>query len=630
MSTDASSSARSLSNSGDDVGISGGGSRSRPSRANDGCTASTVPPRAGGIRKLRARLARSESLEDSCPFLLSKDFARRPARRRVWRDGGTRKMSSFRPRSRRSPRISRWPSVWPPSSPSSADRPVPIPSSNSSRCYHLFRGESAPRSAFRRSDPPPSLSATRASFVGIGAALVVQAVLIRLALAEAAAKAADEFPGAVEIGTGTAGEDPLVAEKGEWDATGPNQQHHRGWLVLVWGANAPTPPEKPERGGAPSPRSPTASSNSRETEPPIPRRRVHRPGPSADVRLCSPLYSPGFKHPEGADSGTEDGVPGDRPGGGRPIGAGKEKRWWKRLPIVLSHPGARCQGSQGGVVLRAQRRRERGVGGGAVAGCLALAGHDGRGGALRGEGGVAALAGSRGSEAAAAERGRERRRRRRRGDRHCGGDGPSEDGDEAQRTLIDHLRACVAVKNSHEVSKTIDDEAFAAFDRASGNGPSDGRAGGRARGVRFRARGWLELGRRRRRRAQRRVHAHHLRHAALPGEDRGGAPGTPSSARASRISQSLSARFPSPGFTSGRTSRRFGRAAAAWRPPPTHRPRRRGTGHAGEPRALRRGGLEMDFAGTAEVVLRTNIDLNVYARDDARKGTNGRLRRRRR
>ena len=174
--------------------------------------------------------------------------------------------------------------------------------------------------------------------MGVGAALVVQAVLVRLALAEAAAKAADEFPGAVEIGTGTAVKS-LVAEKGEWDASGPNQQHHRGWLVLVWGANAPTPPEKPERGER-------AFATLANGKLQLARDRTSDPAGAidldgVDVRLCSPLYSPGFKHPEGADSGTEDGVPGDRPGGGRPIGAGKEKRWWKRLPIVLSHPERR-------------------------------------------------------------------------------------------------------------------------------------------------------------------------------------------------------------------------------------------------------------------------------------------------
>jgi|TARA_B100001142_G_scaffold8581_1_gene8412 hypothetical protein len=83
--------------------------------------------------------------------------------------------------------------------------------------------------------------------MGVGAALVLQAVLFRAALANHAAKAADEFPGAVTIDTNTAVRS-TQREKGEWDTSGPNQQHHRGWLVLVWGTNAPTPPEKPERG----------------------------------------------------------------------------------------------------------------------------------------------------------------------------------------------------------------------------------------------------------------------------------------------------------------------------------------------------------------------------------------------
>ena len=451
--------------------------------------------------------------------------------------------------------------------------------------------------------------------MGVGAALVVQAVLVRLALAEAAAKAADEFPGAVEIGTGTAVKS-LVAEKGEWDATGPNQQHHRGWLVLVWGANAPTPPEKPERGER-------AFATLANGKLQLARDRTSDPAGAidldgVDVRLCSPLYSPGFKHPEGADSGTEDGVPGDRPGGGRPIGAGKEKRWWKRLPIVLSHPEralhkghrvvwcyalsdaakeawavalwqdvSRSRAMMDAAVLSAARaasrlsQGSRGVGGGA-----------GAGGPGSGGGGDGA------------------------GDRRRDSDGPS-DGDEAQRTLIDHLRACVAVKNSHEVSKTIDDEAFAAFDQGSReNGPSDerGEPGGSGSGGSAREVGWSSGG---------------AAGAALNGvftriifdmqrspekiaEVRRdlsklceGIPDLPkfvgpiSVTRVhlgENVPQIRAARLPHAASTANALS------AAPWDG---------GTlANRGPCAAVE---LEMDFAGTAEVVLRTNIDLNVYA-----------------
>ena len=442
--------------------------------------------------------------------------------------------------------------------------------------------------------------------MGVGAALVVQAVLIRLALAEAAAKAADEFPGAVEIGTGTAVKS-LVAEKGEWDAAGPNQQHHRGWLVLVWGANAPTPPEKPERGER-------AFATLANGKLQLARDRTSDPAGAidldgVDVRLCSPLYSPGFKHPEGADSGTEDGVPGDRPGG-RPIGAGKEKRWWKRLPIVLSHPeralhkGHRvvwCYALSDAakeawaVALWQDVSRSRAMMDAAVLSAARAASR-----LSQGSRGIGAGAGGGGIGGDGA------------GDRHRDGDGRG-DGDEAQRTLIDHLRACVAVKNSREASKEIDDEAFAPFDRGSrGNGEDE--RGGPGPGGSAREVGWSSGG---------------AAAAALNGvftriifdmqrspekiaEVRRdlsklceGIPDLPkfigpiSVTRVhlgENVPQIRAARLPHAASTANASS------AAPWDG---------GTlANRGPCAAVE---LEMDFAGTAEVVLRTNIDLNVYA-----------------
>ena len=342
-----------------------------------------------------------------------------------------------------------------------------------------------------------------------------------------------------------------------------------------------------------------------------------------DVRLCSPLYSPGFKHPEGADSGTEDGVPGDRPGGGRPIGAGKEKRWWKRLPIVLSHPeralhkGHRvvwCYALSDAakeawaVALWQDVSRSRAMMDAAVLSAARAASRLSQGsrGGLGGGGGGAGGPGSGGGGGDGVA-----------GDRRRDGDGPS-DGDEAQRTLIDHLRACVAVKNSHEVSKTIDDEAFAAFDRGSSreDGPSDerGEPGGSGSGVRAREVGWSSGG---------------AAAAALNGvftriifdmqrspekiaEVRRdlsklceGIPDLPkfvgpiSVTRVhlgENVPQIRAARLPHAASTANASS------AAPWDG---------GTlANRGPCAAVE---LEMDFAGTAEVVLRTNIDLNVYA-----------------
>mmetsp|Transcript_3702 Transcript_3702/g.14950 ORF Transcript_3702/g.14950 Transcript_3702/m.14950 type:complete len:227 (+) Transcript_3702:322-1002(+) len=127
----------------------------------------------------------------------------------------------------------------------------------------------------------------------------------------------------------------------------------------------------------------------------------HRPGRRGRSTVLAAVL-PGVQTPRGCrlwDGGRRPRGPtqgtADRRGEGEALVEAPANR-------PLSPRARAAQGSQGGVVLRAQRRRERGVGGGAVAGCLALAGHDGRGGALRGEGGVAALAGVQG-----------RRRRRR-------------------------------------------------------------------------------------------------------------------------------------------------------------------------------------------------------------------------
>ena len=143
----------------------------------------------------------------------------------------------------------------------------------------------------------------------------------------------------------------------------------------------------------------------------------HRPGRRGRSTVLAAVL-PGVQTPRGCrlwdggrrPRGPTRGRAADRRGEGEALVEAPANR-------PLSSRARAAQGSQGGVVLRAQRRRERGVGGGAVAGCLALAGHDGRGGALRGEGGVAALAGVQGRRRRhrRSRRARERRRRRRRG-----------------------------------------------------------------------------------------------------------------------------------------------------------------------------------------------------------------------
>ena len=216
--------------------------------------------------------------------------------------------------------------------------------------------KSAPR--FPRSDPAPvPFRDPRRILMGVGAALVVQAVLIRLALAEAAAKAADEFPGAVEIGTGTAVKS-LVAEKGEWDASGPNQQHHRGWLVLVWGANAPTPPEKPERGER-------AFATLANGKLQLARDRTSDPAGAidldgVDVRLCSRTPR-GSNTPRVPTPGRRTASPGTDPGDGRSA-RGRRSAGGSACQSSSLTPSARCTRVTGwcGATRSATPRKRRG------------------------------------------------------------------------------------------------------------------------------------------------------------------------------------------------------------------------------------------------------------------------------
>ena len=134
--------------------------------------------------------------------------------------------------------------------------------------------------------------------------------------------------------------------------TDAETRRHRGWLVLVWASVAPTPPEKPERGER-------AFATLADGELLLRRERggdivarVDLAG--AQVRLCR---APGrwddlddAAHAEGAGKESVEGrgAAGVEPGKKKRHGFGAEKRWWKRLPIVLSHPTrARCTAGTG-------------------------------------------------------------------------------------------------------------------------------------------------------------------------------------------------------------------------------------------------------------------------------------------
>jgi hypothetical protein len=117
---------------------------------------------------------------------------------------------------------------------------------------------------------------------------------------------------------------------------------HRGWLVLVWASVAPTPPEKPERGER-------AFATLADGELLLRRERggdvvarVDLAG--AQVRLCrapgrwDDLADAADAEGAGKQSVEGRGGAGVEPGKKKRHGFGAEKRWWKRLPIVLSHP----------------------------------------------------------------------------------------------------------------------------------------------------------------------------------------------------------------------------------------------------------------------------------------------------
>ena len=174
---------------------------------------------------------------------------------------------------------------------------------------------------------------TRSVLLGVGLTLALQALAAALLL-RAATPAGDAATRSRESAKqdGDESEELLLAADAWRDSPRDDEdaRRHRGWLVLVWASVAPVPPEKPERGER-------AFATLADGELLLRRERggdvVSRVDLSgAEVRLCR---APG-KWDDALDAEDAEGLP-VTPKKKR-HGFGAEKRWWKRLPIVLSHP----------------------------------------------------------------------------------------------------------------------------------------------------------------------------------------------------------------------------------------------------------------------------------------------------
>ena len=174
---------------------------------------------------------------------------------------------------------------------------------------------------------------TRSVLLGVGLTLALQALAAALLL-RAATPAGDAATRSRESAKqdGDESEELLLAADAWRDSPRDDEdaRRHRGWLVLVWASVAPVPPEKPERGER-------AFATLKDGELLLRRERggdvVSRVDLSgAEVRLCR---APG-KWDDALDAEDAEGLP-VTPKKKR-HGFGAEKRWWKRLPIVLSHP----------------------------------------------------------------------------------------------------------------------------------------------------------------------------------------------------------------------------------------------------------------------------------------------------
>lgn len=197
----------------------------------------------------------------------------------------------------------------------------------------------------------PNAVRVRRLFIGIGATLGMQALAVMFVV-----RAASVPNRAPEKG------DPESKSSNSSDSSDPNDAlphihdedaaHHRGWLVLVWASVAPVPPEKPEKGERAFAELVNGELRLRRERGGDVVARVDLTG--CDLRLCRApgkwddtppgdggdalgdlaVQGPGLATLTGPDSTKlTEKEKGER----KRHGAGAEKRWWKRLPIVVSH-----------------------------------------------------------------------------------------------------------------------------------------------------------------------------------------------------------------------------------------------------------------------------------------------------
>ena len=159
--------------------------------------------------------------------------------------------------------------------------------------------------------------------LGAGVVLGAQALLVALAVQSRPLPrgSADPSPG------DSLGPDLDAVPPEEWTREG-DAQHHRGWLVLVSASAAPVPPEKPERGERAFATLANGVLRLARDRKSLDITAVNLEG--CEVRLCGV--------PGAAADEPEHSWPANVRWRPKKDGAGKEKRWWKRLPIVVSHP----------------------------------------------------------------------------------------------------------------------------------------------------------------------------------------------------------------------------------------------------------------------------------------------------
>ncbi len=249
----------------------------------------------------------------------------------------------------------------------------------------------------------------------------------------------------------------------EWLASPSSDAHaqaHRGWLVLVWASVAPVPPEKPDRGErAFATLSRGVLELARDREGPVVA-KIRLDG--CDVRLCAPGGGGGGKGDAGGGEEDPDeslAWPANVTWRPKKHGAGKEKRWWKRLPIVVSHEtravyrGERvvwCYALSDAakeawtVALHQEVVRSRAMMDRAVLSAASVAGPSREGGLRRGDRERKEAGGGRGGGA-----------ERTRPDAAVGSEGDPE-----TAALIDHLTARAACATTRALSRAKDEAAF--------------------------------------------------------------------------------------------------------------------------------------------------------------------------